>query len=95
MKNFIEIYCGCSWILGLLMIVILFSFGDDDFLLLFYFLNGFNAIINFIFIVFHIIMIYVFPENRKGFLSAILMLSLNFPSILVEIILMYLLLTII
>ncbi len=92
MRNFVEIYCGCSWMLGLLMIVILFSFGDDDFLLLFYFLNGFNAIVNFIFIVFFLIMIYIFPENRKGFINTVLKLLLNFPSLLIIVTLAYLLL---
>lgn len=78
------VYFIGSWILGLMITVITFSFGDDDlYSMIFVFLTGFNAIVNFIFILFQLIMISVFPENRADFSKSIVMLLFNFPFILI------------
>lgn len=83
MKKAMLIYFICSWILGILMFLISICFNEFVDSLIFVFLTGFNAIINLIFIVFQIIMIYVFPENKSEFYKSILMLLINFPFIVI------------
>ena len=77
------IYFICSWILGILMFVISICFDEFIDSLIFVFLNGFNAIVNLIFILFQATMIYVFPENRQEFLKSIIILFFNFPFIVI------------
>jgi len=83
MKKTMFIYFICSWILGILMFVISICFDEFIDSLIFVFLNGFNAIVNLIFILFQATMIYVFPENRQEFLKSIIILFFNFPFIVI------------
>ncbi len=85
------VYFNGSWILGLIMLFLMFYFNDDEFYtLIFIVFTSLNVIINFIFILFQTIMIYVFPENREEFFKSILILLFNFPFLIALTTLFYL-----
>lgn len=79
------IYFKFCWIFGLVSCAISY-WADDEVILLLILLVIFNGIVNSIFIVFQAIMIYFFPENRDGFLKTILVLMVNFPFVLIYLI---------
>jgi len=82
MNQSLLIYFKYSWLFGVLGYVVSYWFDYEvkDFLLVFLFIL--NGIVNGIFILFQVIMIYFFPENREGFLKMILLLMVNFPFVI-------------
>lgn len=86
MNQSLFIYFKFCWIFGLVSCAISYWADDEVILLLLILLVIFNGIVNSIFIVFQAIMIYFFPENRDEFFKTILLLMVNFPFVLIYLI---------
>ena len=84
------IYFAISWLLGILILISSF-YKNDMFMLFWFFAAAFNAVINLIVLIFLSVLALVFTENKKEFVTSIILLTFNFPFIVGSIVLINLL----
>ena len=79
----VKIYFFISWVVGLVLLVPVVAGWSENGAYLLLFASFMNILFNGLVIVFLVVLLYVFPENRIQFFHSLILLLLNFPSVMV------------
>lgn len=79
----VKIYFFISWVVGIVLLFPVVSGWSENAAYLLLFASFMNVLFNGLVIIFLLVLLYVFPENRIQFFHSVILLLVNFPSVMV------------